>query len=86
MESAVQNLHLDTLNKVLPFILRAVTLAGIDSVNAPQWLREQAWTRLATDLDLGKLASTVTEIGLAEVLASRAVSVKGKYAVAPSLM
>ncbi|MBT9455546.1 MAG: oxidoreductase [Burkholderiaceae bacterium] len=52
---------------VLPFILRNVTLAGIDSVNAPQPLRLQAWSRLATDLDLDKLASATSVIALAEV-------------------
>jgi acrylyl-CoA reductase (NADPH) len=41
---------------VLPFILRNVTLAGIDSVNAPQRIRVEAWSRLARDLDLKKLA------------------------------
>ncbi len=52
---------------VLPFILRNVTLAGIDSVNAPQPARLQAWSRLATDLDLDKLASTTSVVALAEV-------------------
>lgn len=52
---------------VLPFILRNVTLAGIDSVNAPQPMRQQAWSRLASDLDLDKLARTTKVIGLAEV-------------------
>ncbi|AVQ80494.1 MULTISPECIES: acrylyl-CoA reductase (NADPH) [unclassified Variovorax] len=52
---------------VLPFILRNVTLAGIDSVNAPQPVRLQAWSRLASDLDLDKLARTTRVIGLAEV-------------------
>ena len=52
---------------VLPFILRNVTLAGIDSVNAPQAVRLHAWSRLARDLDLGKLARTTSVIGLAEV-------------------
>lgn len=52
---------------VLPFILRNVTLAGIDSVNAPQPMRLQAWSRLASDLDLDKLARTTKVIGLAEV-------------------
>src|SRR6266568_8023519 len=42
---------------VLPFILRNVTLAGIDSVNAPQGVRVEAWSRLARDLDLKKLAA-----------------------------
>jgi acrylyl-CoA reductase (NADPH) len=52
---------------VLPFILRNVTLAGIDSVNAPQAVRVEAWSRLARDLDLRKLAQTTQVIGLAEV-------------------
>jgi acrylyl-CoA reductase (NADPH) len=52
---------------VLPFILRNVTLAGIDSVNAPQGVRVEAWSRLARDLDLKKLAQTTQVIGLAEV-------------------
>jgi acrylyl-CoA reductase (NADPH) len=52
---------------VLPFILRNVTLAGIDSVNAPQPVRLQAWSRLASDLDLDKLARTTRVVGLAEV-------------------
>jgi acrylyl-CoA reductase (NADPH) len=52
---------------VLPFILRNVTLAGIDSVNAPQPARLQAWSRLASDLDLQKLARTTKVIGLAQV-------------------
>ena len=51
---------------VLPFILRNVTLAGIDSVNAPAAVREEAWSRLGRDLDLTTLESTVTEVGLAE--------------------
>ncbi|WP_282244943.1 MDR family oxidoreductase [Stenotrophomonas sp. PS02300] len=58
----------DLTTSVLPFILRNVTLAGIDSVQAPHNVREEAWTRLATDLDLGKLDSTVEVIGLKDVL------------------
>lgn len=52
---------------VLPFILRNVTLAGIDSVNAPQKVRVEAWSRLASDLNLKKLALTTQVVGLAEV-------------------
>jgi acrylyl-CoA reductase (NADPH) len=58
---------LDLPGSVLPFILRNVTLAGIDSVNAPQEARIEAWSRLARDLDLGKLARTTRVVGLAEV-------------------
>jgi acrylyl-CoA reductase (NADPH) len=57
----------DLPGSVFPFILRNVTLAGIDSVNAPYAVRVKAWDRLATDVDLAKLATTVTEIGLADV-------------------
>ncbi|ABE42071.1 MDR family oxidoreductase [Polaromonas sp. JS666] len=58
---------MDLPASVLPFILRNVTLAGIDSVNAPQQVRIEAWSRLARDLDLGKLARTTHLVGLAEV-------------------
>ncbi|WP_101927494.1 MULTISPECIES: MDR family oxidoreductase [Luteimonas] len=53
---------------VLPFILRNVTLAGIDSVNAPHAVREDAWARLARDLDPGLLARMTTEVGLDAVI------------------
>ena len=44
-----------------------MTLAGIDSVNAPREVRIEAWSRLARDLDLAKLARTTQVIGLADV-------------------
>lgn len=46
---------LDLPASVAPFILRGITLAGIDSVMAPKEKREEAWKRLATDLDMKKL-------------------------------
>lgn len=58
---------LDLPGSMLPFILGNVTLSGIDSVNAPQEVRVQAWSRLARDLDLNKLARTTQVVGLAEV-------------------
>ncbi|AOH87175.1 NADPH:quinone dehydrogenase (plasmid) [Sphingomonas panacis] len=58
---------LDLPATVLPFILRNVTLAGIDSVNAPQAVRLEAWSRLARDLDLAKLARTTKVVGLTDV-------------------
>ena len=58
---------MDLPGSVLPFILRNVTLAGIDSVNAPQDVRLAAWSRLATDLDLDKLARATQVVGLADV-------------------
>ena len=49
---------------VAPFILRGVTLYGIESAMAPQPLRRTAWERLATGLDPAKLESITHEIGL----------------------
>lgn len=68
----------DLVTTVLPFILRNVTLAGIDSVNAPQAVRETAWGRLGRELDPAKLAPTVTTIGLADVPQVAAGMFEGK--------
>ena len=51
---------------VAPFILRGVTLYGIDSVMAPLPPRERAWERLARDLDASVLETVATDISLAE--------------------
>lgn len=59
---------MDFPGSVAPFILRGVTLYGIDSVMAPSELRRQAWARLARDLDPEKLASMIREIGLGEAI------------------
>lgn len=53
---------------VAPFILRGVTLAGIDSVMRPRADRLQAWSRLARDLDLSMLKEITREITLNEVI------------------
>lgn len=53
---------------VMPFILRGVTLAGVDSVNCPRARRVEAWQRLAGDLDVGLLEAMSTEVALDEVL------------------
>lgn len=58
---------MDLPGNMAPFILRGVTLCGIDSVNAPHARRIEAWRRLAQDLDLGKLASATQEVALADV-------------------
>jgi len=68
----------DLPGSVLPFILRNVTLAGIDSVNAPQQSRIEAWERLARDLNLNKLARTINVIGLADVPAVASQMFGGK--------
>ncbi|MDH0338366.1 MDR family oxidoreductase [Metapseudomonas otitidis] len=53
---------------VAPFILRGVTLAGIDSVMRPKADRIEAWERLARDLDLALLDAITREISLEEAL------------------
>ncbi|MET0481900.1 MAG: MDR family oxidoreductase [Aestuariivirgaceae bacterium] len=58
---------MDLPSSVAPFILRAVTLAGIDSVMCPTGRRERAWSRLARDLDLGKLGVITSQIPLDDV-------------------
>ena len=63
---------------VAPFILRGVTLYGIDSVMAPMALRQQAWARLAKDLDMAKLDSITNEIGMDAVIPTAAALLEGK--------
>lgn len=63
---------------VMPFILRGVTLAGIDSVMAPLARRRQAWERLARDLDPAKLEAMVEEVPLARAAEKAADLMAGK--------
>jgi acrylyl-CoA reductase (NADPH) len=58
---------MDLPTSVAPFILRAVTLVGIDSVMAPKALRLRAWSRLAADLAIDKLEAMTAEVGLGGV-------------------
>jgi acrylyl-CoA reductase (NADPH) len=55
---------------VMPFILRAVTLVGINSVYTPRERRLEAWARLERDLDLDLLDSLTSSIPLDEVIAA----------------
>ena len=59
---------LDLPASVAPFILRGISLLGIDSVYCPQAIRRQAWRRLAADLDRNKLAAITAEVPLAKVI------------------
>lgn len=59
---------MDLPTSVAPFILRGVTLAGIDSVMAPKEKRERAWRQLAQELDSTKLAATTRDIRLAQAI------------------
>jgi acrylyl-CoA reductase (NADPH) len=63
---------------VAPFILRGVSLLGIDSVRAPLAERTVAWDRLSRELDAAKLELTAREIGLEQAIAAAADLLAGK--------
>jgi acrylyl-CoA reductase (NADPH) len=69
---------MDLPASVAPFILRAVSLIGIDSVMCPVGLRQQAWHRLETDLDRAKIEAMTSEIGLSDVMGAAARIVEGR--------
>jgi acrylyl-CoA reductase (NADPH) len=69
---------MDLPTTVAPFILRGVSLIGIDSVMCPLPQREAAWRRLEADLDRGKIAAMANEIGLDDVIAAGRRIVEGK--------
>jgi acrylyl-CoA reductase (NADPH) len=60
---------MDLPTTVMPFILRGVTLAGIDSVMAPLAKRQRAWDRLARDLDLALLERMIEDVPLEGAIA-----------------
>ena len=62
---------------VMPFILRGVTLAGIDSVMAPLALRQEAWRRLASDLDASALERIAEEVPLDGAIAKASALLDG---------
>ncbi len=59
---------MDLPASVAPFILRGVTLVGVDSVMCPHAERREAWDRIAAELDLSKLERISTEVPLSEVI------------------
>jgi acrylyl-CoA reductase (NADPH) len=63
---------------VAPFILRGVTLAGIDSVMCPRPQRLEAWSRLARDLDVSKLETMTRVIGLSEAITTAPLLLAGQ--------
>ena len=69
---------MDLPASVAPFILRGVSLLGIDSVMCPTALRSAAWQRLTSDLDLQRLATLTTVIGLDDAIASAHAILAGK--------
>lgn len=69
---------MDLPSSVAPFILRGVTLKGIDSVMAPIHVRKEAWARLAEDLDLDKLTKLSKVITLSEAIESAQAIMAGQ--------
>ena len=69
---------MDLPSTVAPFILRAVTLVGVDSVMCPYAERLLAWQRLGVDFDVARLAAISNEIGLGEVIATASKLLAGE--------
>jgi acrylyl-CoA reductase (NADPH) len=69
---------MDLPGSVAPFILRGISLLGIDSVMAPKTLRLEAWRRLAAELDHGKLAALSTTIGFDDIIDAAKAIVEGR--------
>lgn len=69
---------MDLPGSVAPFILRGVSLLGIESVMAPKALRAEAWARLARDLDRGKLAAMTTAVPLDGAIEAGRAIVEGR--------
>jgi acrylyl-CoA reductase (NADPH) len=63
---------------VAPFILRGVTLAGVDSVMCPRPERVEAWRRLSQDLDIARLELLSEEIGLSQVIERAGALLEGR--------
>ncbi len=68
----------DLPGTVMPFILRGVTLAGVDSVMAPLPLRREAWQRLARDLDPRRLEAIAADVPLEQAMACAGDLMEGK--------
>jgi acrylyl-CoA reductase (NADPH) len=69
---------MDLPTTVMPFILRNVALVGVDSVMAPLARRQQAWDRLARDLDPAKLEAMIEEVPLDQAQAKAQALMDGQ--------
>ena len=69
---------MDLPTTVAPFILRGVSLIGIDSVMAPKEIRMEAWRRIASDLDMEKLRALSTTIGFGDIIGAAGDILDGK--------
>jgi acrylyl-CoA reductase (NADPH) len=76
---------MELATNVAPFILRGVSLLGVDSVMCPMETRKAAWKRLETDIDRLKIEQMTTEIGFSDVIATcRSIldgQIRGRVAV-----
>lgn len=68
----------DLPSTVMPFILRGVALLGVDSVMASKDLRQEAWGRIASDLDMTKLDALTTKIGFDGIIQAASDIMDGK--------
>ena len=68
----------DLPSTVMPFILRGVALLGVDSVMAPKALRQDAWARIARDLEMAKLEAITTTIGFDDIIGAANDIMDGK--------
>ena len=69
---------MDLPSSVAPFILRGVSLLGIDSVQCSPSQRNAAWRRLESDLDRGKLEGMIRQIDLSEVIGLAGTILEGR--------
>ena len=69
---------MDLPSTVMPFILRGVSLLGIDSVMAPMQLRERAWKRLSENININKLEEMTIDTSLEQVEVLASDILKGK--------
>ncbi|MCO5134621.1 MAG: oxidoreductase [Phyllobacteriaceae bacterium] len=68
----------DLPSTVMPFILRNVALLGVDSVMQPKEKRIEAWDRITSDLDMGKLEDITSVIGFDDIIPTAQDIVEGK--------
>ena len=69
---------MDLPTSVAPFILRGVSLLGVNSVTVPKPIRIEAWSRLARDLDREKLSAMTETVGFDDIIPTAKAILEGK--------
>ncbi|WP_404933886.1 MDR family oxidoreductase [Nitratireductor sp. L15S-10] len=69
---------MDLPASVAPFILRGVSLLGVDSVMAPKELRMEAWQRIAKELDHKKLGAIASVVPFSDVISAATDIIEGR--------